>query len=141
MTDKKKLLDKMMISQKDTLASAIGLEITDFGEKYVCGKVPVDKRTKQPFGLLHGGASVVLAETLGSIAGNRMVDMDTEMVVGIEINANHLRSVQEGWIYGKAMPINIGKRIQVWEIRITDKLDQMVCLSRLTVAVVKRKRA
>ena len=69
-----------------------------------------------------------------------MVNMDTEMVVGIEINANHLRSVKEGWVYGKAMPINIGKRIQVWEIRITDELDQMVCLSRLTVAVVKRYR-
>ena len=91
MTDKEKLLDKMMISQKDTLASAIGLEITDIGEDYVCGKVPVDKRTKPPFGLLHGGASVVLAETLGSIAGNRKVNMNTEMVVGIEINANHFK--------------------------------------------------
>ena len=140
MADKKKILDKMMYSQRDTLGSAIGLEITDIGEDYVCGKIPIDKRTKQPFGLLHGGASVALAETLGSIAGNRMVNMKTEMVVGIEINANHLRSVKNGWVHGKALPIKIGKRIHIWEIRITDELNQIVCISRLTVAVVKRNR-
>ena len=136
MLDKKKLLDKMMHFQENTLASTIGLEITDIGEDYVCGKIPIDKRTKQPFGLLHGGASVALAETLGSIAGNRMVNMETEMVVGVEINANHLKSIRDGWVFGKATPIKISKNIQVWEIKIANEDDELICISRLTLAVV-----
>ena len=121
------------------MATAIGLELIDIGDDYVCGKMPVNHRTVQPYGLLHGGASVALAETLGSIAGNMQVNSKTEMVVGVEINANHLKSVQEGWVYGKASPIKIGKIIQVWEILITDESDKRVCISRLTLAVVKKR--
>ena len=94
------------------MATAIGLELTDIGNDYVCGKIPVDSRTIQPFGFLHGGASVALAETIGSLAGQMQVDPEREIVLGIEINANHLKSVKEGWVYGKASPVKIGKKIQ-----------------------------
>ena len=136
--NKKELLKEMSDLNQNTMATAIGVELTDIGDDYICGKMPVDNRTIQPFGLLHGGASVALAETLGSLAGNMQVNPKKEMVVGIEINANHLSSVQKGWVYGKASPIKIGKKIQVWEILITDE-KKRVCVSRLTLAVVKKK--
>ena len=137
--DIQKSLQKIQDSMENTMVSAIGIQITDVGDDYVCGKMPVDKRTKQPFGMLHGGASVALAESLGSIAGNMQIDTDNEVVMGIEINANHLNTVQEGWVYGKATPIQIGKKIQVWEIQIMDETKQRVCFSRLTLAVVKKR--
>ena len=124
---------------KNTIISALGIEITDLGDNFICGKMPVDKRTKQPFGLLHGGASVVLAETLGSIGGMDKVENNNETVVGIAINANHLKSVTVGWVFGKATSIQIGKKIQVWEIRITNEAKELVCISRLTLAVVIKK--
>ena len=124
--NKDELLQKMSDLNQNTMATAIGLELTDIGSDYVCGKIPVDSRTVQPYGLLHGGASVALAETLGSIAGNMHVDREKEMVVGIEINANHLKSVKKGWVYGKASPVKIGQRIQVWEIEITDAANKLV---------------
>ena len=124
---------------KNTIISALGIEITDLGDNFICGKMPVDKRTKQPFGLLHGGASVVLAETLGSIGGMVKVENNNETVVGIAINANHLKSVSSGWVFGKATSIQIGKKIQVWEIRITNEDKELICISRLTLAVVIRK--
>ena len=133
----KKLLQKMSNLNQNTMATAVGLELTEIGDDYVCGKIPVDHRTVQPYGLLHGGASVALAETLGSLAGSMQVNPQKEMVVGVEINANHLKSVKEGWVYGKASPINIGNKIQVWEILITDEGNKLVCISRLTLAVVK----
>ena len=100
--------------------------------------MPVDYRTIQPFGLLHGGASVALAETLGSISGGMKV-YNNKTVVGIEINANHLKSVRDGWVYGKATPIRIGKKFQVWEIKITNEENDLVCISRLTLAVVNKR--
>ena len=124
---------------KNTIISALGIEITDLGDNFICGKMPVDKRTKQPFGLLHGGASVVLAETLGSIGGMSKVDDINETVVGIAINANHLKSVTKGWVFGTATSIQIGKRIQVWEIRITNEVKELICISRLTLAVISKK--
>ena len=124
---------------QNTLQSAIGIEITDIEDNFVCGKMPVDNRTKQPLGLLHGGASVTLAETLGSIGGATKVYNNDERVVGIEINANHLKSVRDGWVYGKATPIRIGKNIQVWNIEITNEDDDLICVSRLTLAVVPKK--
>ena len=136
--DKEKLLEKMSNLNQNTMATAIGLELTDIGNDYVCGKIPVDSRTIQPFGFLHGGASVALAETIGSLAGQMQVDPEREIVLGIEINANHIKSVKEGWVYGKASPIKIGKNIQVWEIQITDVEKKMVCISRLTLAVLKK---
>ena len=137
--NKEKLLEKMSNLNQNTMATAIGLELTDIGNDYVCGKIPVDSRTIQPFGFLHGGASVALAETLGSLAGQMQVAPEREIVLGIEINSNHIKSVKEGWVYGKASPIKIGKKIQVWEIQITDVEKKLVCISRLTLAVLKKR--
>ena len=124
---------------QNTLQSAIGIEITDIKDDFVCGKMPVDNRTKQPFGLLHGGASVALAETLGSIGGATKVYNNNEMVVGIAINANHLKSVRDGWVYGKATPIQINKKIQVWEIKITNEKKELICICHLTLVVVLKR--
>ena len=136
--DNKEKLEKIKESIQNTMISTLGIEITDVGDDFVCGKMPVDPRTVQGFGMLHGGASVALAESLGSIAGSMQIDSQNEVVMGIEINANHLKAVEEGWVYGKASPIKIGKRIQVWEIQITDEANKKVCISRLTLAVVKK---
>ena len=103
-------------------------------------KCLVDNRTKQPFGLLHGGASVALAETLGSIGGTAKVNNNNETVVGIAINANHLKSVRDGWVYGKATPIQINKKIQVWEIKIINETKELICICRLTLAVVLKNK-
>jgi len=124
---------------QNTMTSTIGIEITDIGDNFICGKMPVDERTIQPFGLLHGGASVALAETLGSIGGGIKVYQNNETVVGIEINANHLKSARDGWVYGKASPIRIGKKIQVWNIEITNESNDLICVSRLTLAVIPKK--
>ena len=139
--DEKKINSLPLINQAldNTLASSIGLEITQFSDSRVCGKIPVDYRTKQPFGLLHGGASVVLAETLGSMGGIMHVDSNAEMVVGIEINANHLKSVSSGWVHGVAKPIKIGRKIQVWKIEISNDDNELICVSRLTLAIVSKK--
>ena len=120
-----------------TMVGHIGIEIMEVGENFVSGRMPVDERTTQPYGLLHGGASVAFAESLGSLAGSFHVDLEKVAVVGIEINANHLKSVRSGWVYGKATPVKIGKRIQVWNINITNEDKEDVCISRLTLAVVK----
>ena len=120
---------------KKNIGEHLGIEITDVGEDYITARMPVDHRTVQPFGLLHGGASCVLAETLGSIGGTFCVDLNKQIVVGIEINANHIRAVREGYVYGTAKPIHIGKSTQVWEIRIVNESQQLVCISRLTLAV------
>ena len=137
--DKETKINKINKSVQKTMTSAIGIEITDIGDDFICGKMPVDDRTIQPFGLLHGGASVALAETLGSIAGGIKVNSNNETVVGVEINANHLKSTNEGWVYGIANPIRIGKKIQVWEIKITNEMNELICISRLTLAVIKKK--
>ena len=137
--DKQEKIDQINYNSKNTITSVLGIEITDLGENFISGKMPVDKRTKQPFGLLHGGASVVLAETLGSIGGLSAVDDINETVVGIAINANHLKPVTNGWVFGTATSIQIGKRMQVWEIRITNENKELICISRLTLAVVIKK--
>ena len=136
--DKKEILRKIEERTGNTMVSTLGIEITDFGEEYLCGKMPVDDRTKQPFGLLHGGASVAFAETLGSMGAGMHVDLENYSVVGIEINSSHLKAMKEGWVYGKAVPIRIGRKIQVWDIDIKDEKDNMVCKSRLTLAVIKK---
>ena len=137
--EKKEKLQRINDSIQNTMTSTIGIEISDIGDDFICGKMPVDERTAQPFGLLHGGASAALAETLGSIAGGIKVYSNNETVVGLEINANHLKSAWEGWVYGIATPIRIGKKIQVWDIRITNESGDLICVSRLTLAVVKKK--
>ena len=137
--EKQEKLKRINDSIQNTMTSTIGIEITDIGDDFICGKMPVDERTTQPFGLLHGGASVALAETLGSIGGGIKVYSNNETVVGIEINANHLKSARDGWVYGKATPIRIGKIIQVWNIEITNEDDDLICVSRLTLAVIPKK--
>ncbi|MGH8214146.1 MAG: hotdog fold thioesterase [Rhodanobacteraceae bacterium] len=120
-----------------TLMQAIDIRITEIGDDHLTGTMPVDDRTRQPYGLLHGGASVALAETLGSTAAMLCCD-DDHAAVGLDINANHLRAVRQGAVTGTARPIHIGRSTQVWEIRIVDNADQLVCISRLTMAVVPR---
>jgi len=136
--NKNKALQKLNDFQKNTITEVLGIEITDFGRDYFCGKMPVDHRTVQPYGLLHGGASAVLAETLGSIAGGMQVNLETQSVVGVEINCNHLRSARDGWVYGKATPVKIGRKIQVWNIEIKNDDGKMVAVSRLTLAVIDK---
>ena len=123
---------------RDTLSEWLGMEITEVGEDFIRGRMPVDKRTRQPYGLLHGGASVALAETLGSIAAYCVVSGTGAKVVGIEINANHLRAAHEGWVIGTARPLHVGRSTQVWEIRIENESGALVCISRLTMAVVAK---
>jgi len=120
---------------KDHIAEHLGIEFTEIGDDYISGKMPVDNRTRQPLGLLHGGASCVLAESLGSVGGALCVDQTKQIVVGLEINANHIRGVREGYVYGTARPIHIGRSTQVWEIKIVNESKQLVCISRLTLAV------
>ncbi|MFT5915308.1 MAG: 1,4-dihydroxy-2-naphthoyl-CoA hydrolase [Flammeovirgaceae bacterium] len=117
----------------------LAIEFTEVGEDFVSAKMPVDERTQQPMGLLHGGASVVLAESLGSVAGQLCVE-EGQYCVGLEINANHLKSVRSGFVYGTAKPIHVGKRTQVWEIRIVDEADDLVCISRITLAVIDKRK-
>lgn len=118
------------------LVTHLGIELTYIGMDGLKGTMPVDERTHQPFGLLHGGASVVLAETLASFGSFLHLDPDTEMGVGLEINANHLKSVRSGVVYGEAKPIRVGRKTQVWSIEIKDGDGKLVCVSRCTIAVV-----
>lgn len=128
-----------IVFHRDCLPNYIGLEFTELGDDYVRGRLPVDKRTHQPFGILHGGASVVLAETLGSTGAGLVIDPEKYRCVGQEINANHVRGVASGFVIGTARPYHIGRRSQVWEIRITDERDKLVCISRLTMSVLDRQ--
>tara|TARA_Y100000739_G_scaffold190201_1_gene169908 strand:+ start:84 stop:503 length:420 start_codon:yes stop_codon:yes gene_type:complete len=139
MKEKSKILKKINTQSFNTLLTALGIEITDIGNNFVKGKMPVDHKTKQPFGVLHGGASVALAETLGSIGGGLQVNQKTHGVVGIEINASHLKSIKTGWVYGEAKAIRVGRKIHVWEIFINDKKRNIICKSRLTLAVITKK--
>jgi len=116
----------------------LGIEIEEIGDDYIKGKMPVDHRTMQPAGLLHGGASVVLAESLGSLGANMVVDWNTYYCVGLDINANHVKSVKTGFVFGIAKPLHLGKRSQVWSIDITNEAGDRVCISRLTMAVIAK---
>jgi uncharacterized protein (TIGR00369 family) len=124
-------------TSRPTLADALGMELTEVTDDYLEGRMPVDGRTHQPMGLLHGGASVALAETLGSIAAMLRVDRTKQACVGLEINANHIKGVRDGWVRGRATPVHVGRSTQVWEIRIThEETGALVCLSRITMAVI-----
>jgi 1,4-dihydroxy-2-naphthoyl-CoA hydrolase len=120
----------------NTLMEALGIRITAVGDDWLQGTMPVDRRTHQPYGLLHGGASVALAETLGSTAAMLTLDASKERAVGLDINANHVRGVLSGTVTGTARPLHTGRSTQVWEIRIEDEASKLVCISRLTMAVV-----
>ncbi len=119
-----------------TMVEHIGIEITEVGDYFLKGRMPVDYRTTQPMGILHGGASVALAETLGSIAANLVVDATKYYCVGLDINANHTRRAAGGYVYGTATPLHLGKTTQVWSIEIKNEEEKLICISRLTMAVL-----
>ncbi len=131
-------MDDLKDHLDNTLISHLGIEILEVSNRKVVGKMPVDHRTVQPAGILHGGASVAFAETLASIGGNASIDFSKQMAVGLEINANHIKSVRKGWVFGEATAVHVGRKTQVWEIRITNKDNQLVCLSRMTLAVLTK---
>ncbi len=123
---------------REGMEEHLGIEIVEVGNDFLAATMPVDHRTRQPYGFLHGGASAVLAESLGSMAGNLCVDPRKRYCVGLEINANHIRAVKEGVVKGTCRPVHLGKTTQVWEIKITNEADKLVCISRLTLAVLNR---
>ena len=129
-------LEHITATNRDTAAHSLGIEVTEIGDDYLCGRMPVDDRTQQHMGIIHGGASVVLAETLGSI-GAGMCCPEGFHIVGLDINANHIRAGKPPYVTGTTRPIHIGSSTMVWEIRITDVHDKLVCISRLTCAVLK----
>ena len=126
------------IKIKNTLVETLGIEITETGDNYIVGTMPVDNRTKQPFGILHGGASVALSETLASIGGNLTVDYEKYHVVGVEINANHVKTAKDGHVIGKCKPIKIGKSTQIWQTEITNEKNELICISRITLMVLSK---
>lgn len=123
---------------KGTLTEALGIEITEIGQNSITATMPVDHRTIQPMGLLHGGASVALAETVGSVCANGTIDHQKQFCVGLEINANHIRSVKSGYVRAVSSPLHLGKSTQVWEIKITDESGKLVCVSRITMAILNK---
>lgn len=131
-------IDKLQPLTKGNMGEHLGMTFTEVGPNYLKASIPVDHRTKQPYGLLHGGASVALAETVGSVASALVVDTEKFIVVGLEINANHLRGVREGLVTATCTPIHIGGTTHVWDIKIHDEKEKLVCISRLTVAVLKK---
>ena len=131
-------LAELQQMRRGTMVEHVDIQITEVGEDFLRGTMPVDHRTVQTMGILHGGASVVLAETLGSIAANLCVDQSRQACVGQEINANHLRPVASGLVTGTARPIHLGTRSQVWQIEIRDERERLVCISRLTMAIIER---
>jgi 1,4-dihydroxy-2-naphthoyl-CoA hydrolase len=132
-------LDQLNETSKQNMVSHLGIVFTALGDDFIEATMPVDFRTKQPMGLLHGGANVVLAETLGSIAASLTVNREKQAVVGLEINANHIKSVREGLVRGIAKPIHLGKTTQVWEIKIVNEANRLCCISRLTMSILDIK--
>lgn len=123
---------------EQTLAANLGIEFTEVGADFLRARMPVDSRTIQPFGLLHGGASIALAETMGSVASTALIDLTTQAAVGLDINGNHLRTVRDGFVSGTVRPIHIGRRTHVWEIRIEDSAGRLINISRLTIMIIER---
>lgn len=132
-------LDFLNDLTKNTMVDFLGIKFTTIGEDFLEATMPVSDRTKQPYGLLHGGANMVLAETLGSVASSLLTDPDTQHCVGLEINANHLKSVKSGTVRGVTKPIHVGKKTQVWEVKIFSEKNELTCISRITLAVLDKK--
>jgi 1,4-dihydroxy-2-naphthoyl-CoA hydrolase len=133
-------VEALTLRGKNSLSDHLGIEFVAVGENSITAKMPVDDRTRQPMGLLHGGASVVLAETLGSIAALHCVNTETHSIVGLEINANHIKSAKSGWVYGEVKPIHIGRSTHIWQIEITNEGGQLMCISRITIAVLQKSQ-
>ena len=134
-------IERMRGMEKNSMGEHLGIEWVEIGDDYLVARMPVDDRTRQPYGLLHGGASCVLAESIGSIASALVVDHDRFACVGLEINANHVKSASEGYVTATARPLHLGANTHVWDIRILNETQQLVCVSRLTVAVIPRKES
>jgi 1,4-dihydroxy-2-naphthoyl-CoA hydrolase len=132
-------LESLAKMSSNTMVEHLGIEFTTIGGDFLEARMPVDHRTHQPLGLLHGGASLALAETLGSMAAACCLDMNLQYCVGIEINANHIKSVKTGFVYGTARPLHIGKKTHVWEIKIVNEQKALVCISRITLAVIDKQ--
>ena len=129
-------LELITARSKDTMLDFLGIEFTEIGDDYLVAKMPVDKRTRQPVGIMHGGASCVLAESVGSTAGNFCVDSAKFYCVGLDINTNHIRSIREGFVIGTAKPYHLGRTTQVWGIEIRDEQERLISVNRLTLAVL-----
>jgi 1,4-dihydroxy-2-naphthoyl-CoA hydrolase len=138
MPDHREFLEQLRARGTANMATTLGIEITELTPQRVVATMPVDDRTRQPFGILHGGASVALAETVASLAATMNADLETNAVVGIEINANHIRAKRDGIVTGTALPIHVGRSTQVWEVRIVDEQQRTICVSRCTLAVVPK---
>jgi 1,4-dihydroxy-2-naphthoyl-CoA hydrolase len=134
-------LETLRANSTRNLGDVLGIEVRELTPECVVATMPVDDRTRQPFGILHGGASVALAETIASLGGAMNVDIERFSVVGVEINANHIRAKRDGIVTGTGTPIHVGRSTQVWEVRIVDEEQRTVCVSRCTLAVVPRDRA
>lgn len=137
--DKTITLEKIKHFGKGTMADFLEMDWVAIGADFLKMSMPVNAKTKQPYGLLHGGASCVLAETVGSVASALVIDMDKFICVGLEINANHIRGVKEGIVTGICTPLHLGKSTHVWDIKIYDENEKLICVSRLTVAIIARK--
>ena len=132
-------LEDLITVGDENMGTFLGIEFAEVGENFLSAKMPVDKRTKQPYGLLHGGASCVLAETVGSVASAMVVDHQRFQCVGMEINANHVRSAISGYVKAIATPLHLGASTHVWDIKIYDEEEKLICISRLTVAIIQRR--
>jgi 1,4-dihydroxy-2-naphthoyl-CoA hydrolase len=132
-------LEELTAIGRNTMSEHLAIEFIEIGENFIVARMPVDHRTNQPYGLLHGGASCVLAETIGSLSSSFVIDHSSFYCVGIEINANHIRGVKSGFVFGKCTPLHLGSSTHVWDIRINDENGKLICVSRLTVAIMKRK--
>lgn len=131
-------MDDLLTISPGTMGEHLGMEWVALGDNYLKIKMPVNERTKQPYGLLHGGASCALAETAGSIASSLVIDEHKFICVGLEINANHVRSARQGFVTATASPLHLGKNTHVWDIKILDDFDKLICISRLTVAILDK---
>jgi len=132
-------LDAINAMNRNTMIEHLGIEVIAVGQGTIEARMPVDHRTHQPFGILHGGASVALAESMGSIAAYCTLTDENKHCVGLEINANHIKSIKSGYVYGVATPIHLGSRTQVWEIRITNEAKDLICISRITMAIIDKR--
>lgn len=130
-------VDELNAHNQNTSITNLGIEIIEIGEDFIRGTMPVDQRTLQPYGLLHGGSSAMLAETLASVAANMCVEKEGQQAVGLELNCNHVRGVTQGVVTGTARPVHVGRKTQVWDIRIEDERGKLCCVSRLTLAVIE----
>lgn len=139
--DKQIKLQDLNKMAEGTLPYSLGIEFTEIGSRHICGRMPVDERTIQPIGILHGGASLALAETLSSTGAYLTIDRSQYYCVGMEINANHIKQVMSGWVIGTAEPIHLGRSTQIWGIKIYDESQRLICISRITLAILSLSKA